>query len=417
MGGSPGQLSVHHASRRASRAAFAVLVSFALLAVTLFTPAMATSGGDDVESVRATVMGTYTHKIDLLMGLKNETSNADRKAVYQGGIDQLSNLADTRVATEDSIDELWALKERAHTIYGETVAAAEQVGQTPAEKLAKAKRAANETIEYKIGLLQQWIEGCDDPNAQKIVADGIARLRGLFAGVEAATTPDAAYALKDQAHSIYHQTIDAAENAKGTSDKPKEKTEAEKAAEALEAARRETVALIERKTAILNSAAAAASIPAVVTIYEEAADELDGLKPEAKSAKTTRVLKDLRAEAEDIFEAAKEAAMAVRDTEDNDPENTVDAYLNSIESYVTRTVEAAAPTADASPGTFEDLVEAKQEVIDAVAAVREVIQSGNRLGDRWDGLSRSLAGFRKALIRHYIALGEPVNIGGFHIPG
>ncbi len=284
----------------------------------------------------------------------------DRKAVYQGGIDELANLAETRVATEDSIDELWALKDRAHTIYGETVAAADQVGQTPAEKLAKAKRAANETIEYKIGLLKQWIEGCDDPDAQRIVADGIATLRGLFAKVEDATTPDTAYALKDQAHSIYHQTIDAAENAKEGSDKPEEKTPAEKAAEALEGVRRETLTLIERRTAILRSAAAAASIPAVVTIYEEAAGELDALTSDARSAKSAGSLKDIRTKAAKIFEGAKEDATAVRDTEDNDPNNTLDAYLDGIASYVTRTLEAAVPTANASPGTFDDLAAAKR---------------------------------------------------------
>ncbi len=74
MGGSPDQLSLHHTSRRAPRAAFAVMVSFALLAVTLFTPAMATSG-EDLESVRATVAETYAYKIDLLAALKDETSN------------------------------------------------------------------------------------------------------------------------------------------------------------------------------------------------------------------------------------------------------------------------------------------------------------------------------------------------------
>ena len=416
MGGSPDQLSLHHTSRRAPRAAFAVMVSFALLAVTLFTPAMATSGGD-LESVRATVAETYAYKIDLLTALKDETSNDDRKAVYQGGIDELANLAETRVATEDSIDELWALKDRAHTIYGETVAAADQVGQTPAEKLAKAKRAANETIEYKIALLKQWIEGYDDPDAQRIVADGIATLRGLFAKVEAATTPDVAYALKDQAYSIYHQTIDAAENAKEGSDKPEEKTPAEKAAEALEGVRRETLRLIERKTAILQSAAAAASIPAVVTIYEKAAGELDALTSEARSAKTAGSLKDIRTTAAKIFEGAKEDATAVRDTEDNDPNNTLDAYLDGIASYVTRTLEAAVPTANASPGTFDDLAAAKVAVVDAVAGVREVTESGNRLGDRWDALNKSLSSFRLALIRHYISLGEPVNIAGFYIPG
>jgi hypothetical protein len=49
--------------------------------------------------------------------------------------------------------------------------------------------------------------------------------------------------------------------------------------------------------------------------------------------------------------------------------------------------------------------------------VHEVAQSGNRLGDRWDDLNESLRSFRLALVRHYLALGNPTVIDGINIPG
>jgi hypothetical protein len=410
-------------TRPAARATFVVLVAFAMLAVTLFTPAMATSGDDDVEGVRASVMETFNYKIGLLDGLRSETDNADRIAAYSAGIAELVELRDTRVATETSIDELWALRDRAHAIYHTTVDAANAVASSPAEELAKAKRAANETIEYKIGLLRSWIDGCDDPTVRAIVSEGIARLEALFGAVEAATSPDAAYALKDSAHSIYHSTLDAAKDAKGEGTEPKdepkpaEKTEAEKAAEALAAARRDTRTVIERRTAILRSAAAAARIPQVVEIYETAADDVAALDDEAKAATTTAQLADIEERAVARFEAAKQAATSVRDDEADAPSDTLATYLASISDHVIFTVDAAEPTATSSPETFANLVEARDDVLGAVEAVADASESGRRLDDRWHDLESALSSFRRALIVHYVTLGEPMMVAGIHIPG
>ena len=49
--------------------------------------------------------------------------------------------------------------------------------------------------------------------------------------------------------------------------------------------------------------------------------------------------------------------------------------------------------------------------------MKDVAESGNRLDDRWRTLDRAMRDFRRALIRHYIALGQPAAIGDIQIPG
>jgi hypothetical protein len=406
----------------ASRTHIVLMITLLMAAIMAATPAMATVGGDDIEAVRSEVAGTFTYKIGLLADLKDQTDNADRKAVYQAGIGELTSLRDGDVATEDDIGALWALKDRAHSIYGETKAAADQVGKTPSEELAEAKAKATSTIEYKMQLLRKWIEGCDDAEAQRIVNSGLAQLEGLFAEVAAAGTADAAYALKDRAHQIYHTTMDAAEAAKGdepkAEDPPKEKTKAEKAAEELAAQRRTTLNLIARKTAILASAATAAKIPAVVDVYTGAAAAVEALGAEAKAASSASALKALEKTALDLYEAAKADAMAIREgSEDDSPVETIAGYLDSIVNYVSSTTRAAERTSDQSPDTFDELADAKKDVMASVDAVRSVADSGNRLDDRWDDLNGALRSFRRAVLRHYIALGEPMMIAGLQIPG
>ena len=406
----------------ASRTYIVLMLTLMMAAVMTATPAMATAGGDDIEAVRSEVAGTFTYKIGLLTDLKSQTDNADRKAVYQAGIGELTGVRDGAVASADDIDALWALKDRAHAIYGETKAAADQVGTTPAEELERAKAKATSTIEYKMKLLRDWIEGCDDAEARRIVSSGLAQLEGLFAKVATAGTADAAYALKDQAHQIYHTTMDAAEAAKGdepkAEDPPKEKTKAEKAAEELAAQRRTTLNLIARKTAILASAASAAKVPAVVGVYTDAAAAVEALTAEAKTASSVGALKGLEKTALGIYEAAKAEAMAIREgSEDDAPVGTIGGYLDSIINYVSSTTRAAERTYDQSPDTFDELTDAKKAVMASVDAVRSVADSGNRLDDRWDDLNGALRDFRRAVLRHYIALGEPMMIAGLQIPG
>ncbi len=401
-----------------SRILVVLITALLMLATVTVFPARATSGGDDIESVRAAVTATYTYKIDLLSDLSSQTDNADRKAVYAAGVAELASVRDSEVAAATSVDALWALDKRAHDIYHATVAAADEVGMTPAEELAKAKKKAVGTIEGKIGALVKWIEGCDDPVAIATVEAGIAELRGLLPKVDAAQSPEAAYALKDEAHAIYKRTMNAAEGTKADETKKEEvKSEAEKAAEALAKARRTTLDLISAKAATLASAAEAAKIPAVVEIYAVASRDVEALRGAANAASSIKELDAIRAQVMDIYDSAKEAAMAVRDGSASSPEGTLKEYLDRVVVYVTSTVEAAAPTRERSPETFDSLVDAKLVVLQQVERVSAVAESGKGLDARWADLNDSLRDFRLALIRHYIALGEPMVIGGIQIPG
>ncbi len=401
-----------------SRILVVLITALLMLATVTVFPARATSGGDDIESVRAGVTSTFTYKINLLSDLESQTDNADRKAVYAAGIAELASVRDTEVAAATSVDALWALDQRAHDIYHATVAAAEKVALTPAEELARAKNKAAGTIEGKIGALTKWIEGCDDPAAIAIVEAGIGELRALLPKVDAAQTPEAAYALKDEAHAIYKRTMDAAEGAKVDETNQEEaKTEAEKAAEALAKARRSTLDLITAKSATLTSAAEAEKIPAVVDIYTAAANDIETLRDAANKASSVKELDSIRSQVMDIYESAKEAAMAVRDGSVSGPEDTLKEYLDRVVVYVTTTVEAAAPTRERSPETFDALVDAKRTVLEQVDRVSAVAESGKGLDARWADLNDSLRDFRLALLRHYIALGEPLVIDGIQIPG
>ncbi|HSJ70251.1 MAG TPA: hypothetical protein VLA29_01220 [Acidimicrobiia bacterium] len=401
-----------------SRILVVLITALLMLATVTVFPARATSGGDDIESVRAGVAATFTYKINLLSDRQSQTDNADRKAVYSAGIAELASVRDSDVASATSVDALWALDKRAHDIYHATVAAADKVGVTPAEELARAKSKAVGTIEGKVGALVKWIEGCDDPGAIAIVEGGIAELRALLPQVDAAQSPEAAYALKDEAHAIYKRTMNAAEGTK-TEAPPKEdpKTEAEKAAEALAKARRSTLDLITAKVATLSSAAEAEKVPAVVEIFTVAASDIEALRGAATNASSVKELDGIKAQVVDIYESAKEAAMAVRDGSESGPEDTLKEYLDRVVVYVTTTIEAAAPTRERSPETFDALVDAKLVVLQQVERVSAVAESGKGLDARWGDLNDSLRDFRLALLRHYIALGEPMVIGGIQIPG
>lgn len=396
-----------------------VVMAFTILLASV-APAFATSGGDDLESVRADVAGTFTYKMGLLDQRRAQSDNPERVAVYAAGIAELASVRDNQVAAATTVEQLWALDDLAHTIYHETVAAAEAVPPTPGEELAAAKDAAWGTIGAKITKLRKWIEGCDDPEAIATVNAGIAELEALYPLVDAALTADEAYAVKQRAHDIYGRTIDAAEAAKAEETKPEpdpEKTEAQRAAEALERARRATLALIADKVSILRTAADAEQIPAIVNVFAAAASDIESLTDDAEAASTKTELARIDERVLSIYEAAKEAAMAIRNSDDGDPTEALADYLARVVNYVTTTTENAAPTADRSPDTYDELVRARDRVLERVDRVAAVIETGDRLDERWEDLNDSLSDYRLALIRHYIALGEPMTIGGIQIPG
>ncbi len=416
----------HHtgAIRSSSRAFIILILTMAMLAVTALAPVNAGEGsegvGDDLESVRASVMETYNYKIGLLTELKNGTENEDKRAVYAEGIGELVGLRDSRVVTEDSIDALWNLKDQAHAIYNETKSRAGEVGETDAERLQTAKNKAADTVEYKIGLLKSWIEGCDDPLAREIVENGINQLKALFAEIETAETADAAYALKDKAHSIYRSTMEKAEAAKDGKDT---RSDEEKAADELKAARWSTLSLIERKAAILSAAAESARNQVVAAIFAAAAEEVEELEDAARSARSIAALKEINGQVVAIYHAARDAVAELRgedetDDREKDPAREIEARLGQIADWVDHLTEIAAATAEESPDTYEAVVAANEKVHKAIAAVGEVTESGRRLHDRWQDLSYALKTFKRAFIAHYVSMADgPASYGSLHIPG
>ncbi len=426
-------IAVQPVARASVKATIVFVLALAITLTSVAAPVRAgTSESQDIDSVRATVTDTYNYKIGLLTDLKAGTDNPEKLAIYAAGIAELTALRDGSVATEATVDGLWALKERAYAIYGETANAAKNAGMTDAEILHAAKVKVASKIDYKIKLLTDWIADCDLAAAQAIVAAGIAQLNALRPELEAVTTPDAAWAIKDRVYAIYGSTKTDAENVKKANEeecddkKGDDKTDAEKAAEALAQARRTTLTLIERKTAIFNAAAAAAKIPAVVEVFESAAKAVADLEPAARSARTIKDLKAIREQVMDIYEAAKDDAAAITNHEPgegnseevDDAGRAIEEHLDGVESYVMNIVDRAEASAEESPETYASLVEAKKQVLTAADAVQRVVESGKRLDDKWEDLRDALTNFRRAVIRHYIATSDgPMFVGGFHIAG
>ncbi len=419
-----GGLTKRLRTRLTVRTIIVLILALGMTVATVAAPSRAGEGGggDDLESVRATVMEKYNYKVGLLTEEKADTDNPAKIDVYAAGIAELTTLRDTRVATEDNIDELWALKERAYAIYNETVNAAKTAGMTDAEILAAATKKATDTITYKIDLLKKWIKECEDANTGAIVDRGIAILKALYPEVEAADTADAAYAVKDRAYAIHHETIKKAEDAKAEGDCDG-RSEEEKVAEALAEERRSTLTLIERKTAILTAAAEAAKIPAIVEAFERATDDVAGLESAARSATSIKALEDIRDQVMEIYEEAKEEAARIKgrddpDGEEGDPGASINRYLDRTADFVGSVIDRTEWSAEHSPDTYDDLLEAKARVMNAIEAVQGVIESGRQMDDRWQDLNDALRAFRRAVIQHYVALATgPVYIGGFHIAG
>ncbi|GMQ93788.1 MAG: hypothetical protein BMS9Abin12_1268 [Acidimicrobiia bacterium] len=409
------------ALRSGSRLLIIFTLAIAMFATTAFAPVRATEGsGDDLESVRATVLEVYNYKIGLLADKSSGTENADAKAIYAEGIAELTGLRNSRVAVETSIAELWALKERAYAIYGETVAAAERAGMTDAELLELARNKARGAVEYKMGLLKEWLKGCDVQRAEEIVADGTEALRSLFAKIDSAATSDDAYVVKDEASSIYHSTIDKAEETCRDDDT---RTEEDEAAAELNEARWSTLSLIERKTAILVAAAEAAGNRAVAEIFAEAAEGIAGREGAARSARSVRALKEIRSTVMDIYIRARDAVADLRgdgdaDDRDKDPARRIEAHLGKIADHVDHLTEIAFATADDSPETYAAVLAANEKVHEAIGAVLDVAESGKKLDTRWEELSHALESFKHAFVTHYISLADgPFSFGKLHIPG
>jgi len=407
-----------------TRVILVLLMALGLVVGSLAAPAAATSDESDswdLETVRAQTLNTIDYKIGLLSSLKGETDNADRKQVYDDGIARLRDLRGSAEASS-SIEDLRVMDAQAHTIYHETKNRAASVGQSEEEKISEARKAARDTINYKLGYFRDASTKTDNPAHQKIYGGAIAGLETLKAAAEASGDVEQLKALKSEAHKIYDATkraiAESGETLKEDPPKKDVKTEAEKAAEALAATRRSTLRLVEYKVSIFTHAAETAKNPAVAGLYVEAAASVFALTDDAKAAKSIQALRSIDAQVMEIYEATKQAVADTHDQPEWQPSESVVKYVQALGAAIDRLVEAAEATADEGPETAKAVAKAGAAVASAIGGVEKAAETGKRLDDRWDDLKTSLYEFRKALAAHLVATtGAPTCINGWHLPG
>ncbi len=406
-----------------TRVLLVLLMTLGLVLGSIAAPAAATSGSDDgggsdLESVRTQTLNTIDYKIGLLTDLKNGTSNADRKEVYDGGIAALRAMRND-AETSDDIEALRAMDAEAHDIYHATKAAADAVGQTDEERVAEARRAALDTINYKLGIFRDAKSQTSDPALLEIYAWAIAGLEELKVAAESTDDLETLYALKKNAHQIYDATKKkvAEAEARGEEGDPP-KTEEEKAAEALANARRATLRLIEYKVSIFTHAAEAAKNPNVAAVYADAAETIAQFADDARQARSVTALREIDTKVMEIYEATKQAISDDHANPNWQPTETMVTHLASLEAVIDRLVAVAEATAEQSPDTAKAVVKAGSKTVKAIEAVMKTAETGKRLDTRWSDLRVAVHEFRAAIAAHVNAVtGGPACLNGWQIPG
>ena len=407
------------------RVLLVLLMALGLTLGSVAAPVAATEdgSGDDLETVRGQTLGTIDYKTSLLTDLKNGTDNADRKVVYDQGIAELAGLRD-RAVVEGSVDQLRAMDAEAHDIYNSTKSRASAVGQTEEEKIAEVRKAALDTINYKLGIFTDKKSKTDNPVYQEIYAGAVSQLEALKVAAEGSSDIAALNDMKAQAHEIYNSTKAKIAEAGGegkaeeTKKEEPEKTEAEKAAEALANARRSTQKLIEYKVSLFTRAAEAAKNPVVAGAYVEAAARTAALADEAKAAGTIAALREIDAKVMEIYESTKASISDSHGKPEWQPSEAVKVHVESVGGDVKRLVDETASTSEKSPETAKAVEKAGTKVYKEIDEVRGAAETGNKLDAKWAEMDQALHNFRKALAVHVVAVtGGPDCMNGWHLPG
>jgi len=414
---------MQHAITR-SRVWLVLLMTVGLILGSLAAPAAATEGGgDDVDSVRAQTLNTIDYKMGLLTDLRNGTENADRKAEYDTGIAQLASLRGDAVGS-DNIDALRSMDAQAHEIYYATKARAAAVGQTDAEKVAEMRKAALETINYKLSIFREAKGKTDNAAHREIYAAAIGDLEALKAAAEKSDDIGALEEMKSQAHKIYDRTkAQIAEKGGDEGDKkeeveePKEKTKAEIEAEALAKAKRSTLRLIEHKLSIFTHAAEAAKNRVVAAVYADAAEQIAGLVDDAKEAGTVGALREIDEKIMKIYDDTKAAVSESHGKPEWQPSEAMIAHVAGISGVIDRLDEFVKSTADDSPNTAKAIAKAADKVRAEIKDVQAAAETGNKLDGSWSDLKKAIHTYRKALAEHVVAVtGGPGCVNGWHLP-
>ncbi|MEA3501670.1 MAG: hypothetical protein U9R47_02750 [Actinomycetota bacterium] len=404
-----------------SRVPLVLLMALGLVLGSMAAPVAATSDGDGaaLEIVRAQTLNTIDYKTGLLTDLKAGTDKPEAKAIYDEGLAELRELR-SRAEASDSVDDLRAMDDKAHSVYHSTKDRASKAGKTDAELLEDARRDTLGTIDYKLGHFRDKNAATDNPEHQAIYAEAVGQLEALRPRAEASTSVDELHALKSEAHAIYSATKKKIEEAgdKKVEEEVVHKTEAEKAAEALANARSSTLRLIEYKVSLLTHAAEAAKNPRVAGVYADAADAVSALTVAAKVAKTTKALRAIDAQVMEIYEASKKEVADAHDQPDWQPSESVITHIRALGSAVDRLIGSVETTADQSPETAKAVAKAGAKVSKAIEGVEKAAETGKHLDSRWEDLRQAMNGFRRALAAHIVATtGAPAYVNGWNFPG
>jgi len=416
---------MQHAITR-SRVMPVLLMTVGLILGSLTAPATATEGGgDDVDSVRAQAVSTIDYKTGLLTDLKNDNDNADRKAEYDKGISQLIRLRGDAAAS-DNIDALRSMDAQAHEIYQSTKARAAAVGQTDADKIAEMRKAALDTINYKLGIFREAKAKTANTSHQGIYESSVLDLEALKAAAEKSDDIGALKEMKAQAHKIYDRTKaqiaeaggeEGAKKEETEKPKEKEKTKAELEAEALAKARRSTLRLIEHKLSIFTHAAEATKNPVVAAVYVDAAKQIAGLVDGAKKAGSVGALRDIDEKVMTIYDDAKDAVSGSHGKPEWQPSEAMIAHVAGISGVIDRLDEFVKSTTDESPDTAAAVAKAADKVRAEIDDVQAAAETGNKLDGSWDDLKTAIHTYRKALANHVVAVtGGPGCVNGWHLP-
>ena len=169
-----------HTIRRTTRVVLLLALALGLMVGTL-APAGAYegTGGDDVETVRATVLETIDGKIASLTERQAHAETDEAWLVYAEGIARLHELR-AMATDEDGVEALWDIKAAAKAVYNETVAEAERAGKTEEQLLEEQRNKTIDTVEFKLGHFRELRAGTDNAEAGAIYGEAIGRLEALL---------------------------------------------------------------------------------------------------------------------------------------------------------------------------------------------------------------------------------------------
>lgn len=382
-----------------------IAMTLALMLGTLAAPARAGDDiGDDLESARASALETIDGKINSLIEMRSGAQTDQAWAIYSEGIEAL-HAKRARVADEDNVAEIQALREQAIGIYNETVAAAAAADEEPGDPVAEAREAALNKINSKLIFFRERKAGTNNPDHLEIYAWAIGELEELKARAQISDSADELWNLKAQAHEIYESALYKIDKAgDGEGDKNDDEQDQSKDREqTLGRAKEHTLALIEMKTALLRGAAESAHRDAVSDIYRHAAEAVWALTDDAREARSIDALRAIEGQLAEICEAAKQAVSELGRDEGQDPRDAIAAELEQLARRARHLMERVEATAKHSPDTAEAAMAAGETLLAAIAQAAEA-DTEEDMVEAWAAVRDAKHAFRLALIAHHVAI-------------